>query len=368
MDAAAILLLITRIIAFALGLIVVLSAAVSAIKTFVVPRGIQDPLARLLFRTTNVIFRFLAHGKSYEEQDRIMAYYAPITLLLLPIVLLVVVQMGFMLLYWAVEPRPLFDLFELSGSSLLTLGSAERETYISKILEFAEATIGLILIALLIAYLPTMYAAFSRRETAVALWDGRAGTPPTVAMMISRTWRTGELTGLGEVWLGWQIWFSELEESHTSLAPLAFFRSPRPDRSWITAAGNVMDSAAFLLAAVDIPFEPKAAFCLRSGFLALRHIADYFNLPYDPDPDPADAISISRYEFEQVWQELAQDGVPLKKDREQAWLDFRGWRVNYDAVLLQLAGLIMAPYAPWISDRSAIVRSKPEHLQNRKKQ
>jgi hypothetical protein len=30
-----------------------------------------------------------------------------------------------------------------------------------------------------------------------------------------------------------------------------------------------------------------------------------------------------------------------------------GWRVNYDAVLVTLAGLVMAPYAPWSSDRSA---------------
>jgi len=284
-----------------------------------------------------------------------MAFYAPVTLLFLPVALLVVVQIGYMFLYWAVEPRPFFDLFELSGSSLLTLGSAERETYLSKILEFSEATIGLILIALLIAYLPTMYAAFSRRETAVALWDGRAESPPTVVAMITRTWRIGELTNMDDIWVAWQVWFSELEESHTSLASLAFFRSPRPDRSWITAAGNVLDSASYILAAVDAQMNPKAAFCVRSGFLALRHIGTYFKLDFDPNPNADTPISISQYEFDAVWDELVEEGVPLKADREQAWQDFKGWRVNYDAVLLQLAKLIMAPYAPWISDRSAII-------------
>lgn len=34
-----------------------------------------------------------------------------------------------------------------------------------------------------------------------------------------------------------------------------------------------------------------------------------------------------------------------------AWRDFAGWRVNYDTVLVALAGLTMAPYAPWSSDR-----------------
>jgi len=30
--------------------------------------------------------------------------------------------------------------------------------------------------------------------------------------------------------------WSELDESHTSLAALVFFRSRQPDRSWLTAA------------------------------------------------------------------------------------------------------------------------------------
>ncbi len=43
--------------------------------------------------------------------------------------------------------------------------------------------------------------------------------------------------------------------------------------------------------------------------------------------------------------------MPLKTDREQAWRDFAGWRVNDDSVLQQLAKLVMAPPAPWITDR-----------------
>ena len=42
----------------------------------------------------------------------------------------------------------------------------------------------------------------------------------------------------------------------------------------------------------------------------------------------------------------------LKGDREQGWRDFQGWRVNYDRPVIGLAGMVMAPYAPWSSDRS----------------
>jgi hypothetical protein len=72
-------------------------------------------------------------------------------------------------------------------------------------------------------------------------------------------------------------------------------------------------------------------------------------------------ISIDRREYDQVCRELAQAGVPLKPDLDQAWRDFAGWRVNYDQVLLALAALTMAPYAPWSSDRSMIARNGLRH-------
>ena len=51
---------------------------------------------------------------------------------------------------------------------------------------------------------------------------------------------------------------------------------------------------------------------------------------------------------------LEEVGIPIKSDRDQAWRDFAGWRVNYDTPLLSLAELTVAPYAPWTSDRSAL--------------
>ena len=97
------------------------------------------------------------------------------------------------------------------------------------------------------------------------------------------------------------------------------------------------------------------------GYLSLRRIAHFFGIPYDADPEPDSPISIARDEFDEVCQKLEEVGVPLKADRDQAWRDFSGWRVNYDEVLVNLAGLTMAPYAEWSSDRSIRyrVRTKP---------
>lgn len=344
-----------RILVAVLGVVIVLGTVISAVNTFIVPRGINVWLTRAVFGTVRFFFNIRARkANSYEAQDRIMALYAPLTLFILPIVLLSAILLGYMCIYWALETRPIATLFTLSGSSLLTLGYASVDTVIYKILEFSEATIGLILIALLIAYLPTMYSAFSQREAEVAMLEARAGTPPTFVGMIGRSHRIGELDSLVEVWISWQEWFANIEESHTSLAPLSFFRSPRPERSWITAAGTVLDGAAIVLSTVDVKWEPRAALCIRAGYLALRSIADFFGVSYDANPAPDAPISISRSEFDQVYEELAAQDVPLKPDRDQAWQDYTGWRVNYDTVLLQLAALTMAPYGMWSSDRSAV--------------
>jgi hypothetical protein len=113
-----------------------------------------------------------------------------------------------------------------------------------------------------------------------------------------------------------------------------------------------LDAAALMSSTVDIPRTPEAQLCIRAGFVALRHIADFFNIQHHPDPHfPDQPISISRQEFDEACDQMAAAGVPIKADREQAWQDFAGWRVNYDTVLLALAQLLMAPYAPWSSDR-----------------
>ena len=342
-----------RVAAFVAGGFVVVYTILSAIRIFVLPRPAQVLLFRLVFQNFRRLFDLRARKTdTYADRDRVMALYAPISLFFIPIVLMSLVLMGFMSIYWALSPLSLVESFKLSGSALLTLGSFTNDEPLLMVFEFAEALLGMILVALLIAYLPTIYSAFTRRETQVQLLEGCAGTPPSPWELISRSHRTGELDQLREFWAEWQIWFAEIEESHTSLAALAFFRSPRPELSWITAAGVVLDAAALMLSTVDTRREPRAAFCIRSGYLALRQIAMFFGVPYSEDPAPTDPIAITREEFDQACDYLAEQDVPLLSDRDQAWRDYAGWRVNYDKELISLAGLTMAPYAPWSSDRS----------------
>jgi hypothetical protein len=179
-------------------------------------------------------------------------------------------------------------------------------------------------------------------------------------MLFARYETIGRLEYIEEdLFVRWEQWFVDIEESHTSQPALVFFRSPYPERSWINAAGLVLDTAALRASVVDIPRDSRTDLMIRTGFLALRHIADYFDMTYDPDPARGDPISVTRREFDLALVELRAAGLPLRADRDQAWLDFAGWRVNYDSVLIQLAQMVMAPPAQWITDRGEQPRYSP---------
>jgi hypothetical protein len=314
-------------------------------------------LTRWIARINTKVFGLVARpAHSYERRDKVMALYGPITLLTLPAAWLAMILGAFTLIYYAVDDVPIGTAIRYSGSALFTLGFMTSQETDAVAVVFVEAAIGLALLALLISYLPTIYAAFSKREVAVTRLSVRAGTPPTPGELLERAQRAGFAHRLDDLFEEWELWFVELEETHTSLVILNFFRSPNPDRSWVTAAGAILDAASIRMAAVDEPFSPSGGLCIRAGFTSLRAIGSYFGIGFDPDPSPDDPISVDRAEFDEVLDRLAAAGVPLKPDRDQAWRDFSGWRVNYDHVLIALAGMTMAPYAPWVSDRTPIGR------------
>jgi hypothetical protein len=338
---------------FALGVALVGLVIDSALRTFVLPRGATPIVSRATFIGLRAVFNTIARAaRSYDGRDSVMALYGPVGLLLLPVVWILMVLGAYTAMFHALGVEGFERAFEMSGSSLFTLGFVRPPDLATNALAFAEAATGLGLLSLLIAYLPTIYSSFSRREVRVAQLEVRAGRPPAGVNVLVRAQQMERFHLLDDFWRTWQEWFTEIEETHVSIGVLSFFRSPVGHRSWLTASGAVLDAASLRLAAVDLPFDPEAGFCVRAGFFALRAIADYFGITYDPDPHPGDAISITRDEFEEACETLVAAGLPVRSDRDAAWFDFTGWRVNYDVPLLALAGFVMVPYAPWSSDRS----------------
>src|SRR6266852_129991 len=116
------LLIILHILAFVSGFILVLYTLKSAIRSFVLPRSAPDNLSRVVFVLIRLIFNFrLKHLRTYEERDHMMALFAPISLLTLPVAWLTLILIGYMGMFWAIGVPSWWLAYNVSGSSLLTL-------------------------------------------------------------------------------------------------------------------------------------------------------------------------------------------------------------------------------------------------------
>src|SRR5216683_128480 len=104
------------------GVVIVIAVFDSALRTFVLPRGVSTTISRFVFIALRHVFDLLAReGRSYESRDRVMALFA------LVFFWMALVVASFTLIYrGAFEVSTWSHAFELSGSSFFTLGFAAK--------------------------------------------------------------------------------------------------------------------------------------------------------------------------------------------------------------------------------------------------
>ena len=348
-----------RDLAAAVGALLILATGWSVIGTVVVPRRIRSRLPRTVAIAVDATFHFVAdHFDSYEPRDRILAAEAPIQLILQIVVWLAAFEVGFGLLMWPfVGTAGLSGAFEQAGSALCTLGYLTPRSSPVVALDSLATLSGLGTVALQIGYLPTLYAAFNRREALVTLLDSRAGVPSWGPELLART-HYGLGTGvsavgeLPELFEEWERWSADVAESHTTYVTLVNFRSPRALSSWVTAQLAVLDAAALYLSLLpDAPSAVSARLCLRGGFTCLTAVARARGFAIPDEADPNDGIALTFEEFVDATDRLARVDFPLERSREEAWLDFVGWRTNYEAAAYAIARAVDAPPALWSGPR-----------------
>jgi hypothetical protein len=344
-------------LAFGVGLIVVIGTLFSVAGTLVVPRAINSRISRTVERGLDVAFLLLVwRVRSFERRDRILAWQSPLSLLTRLAVWLGLLVVGFALLLLPSLNGRVGQAFSDAGSSMFTLGYAAPVGTGSTTLEYLAAFTGLVVIGLQVGYLPTLYAAFNRRETEVSLLGSRAGVPAWGPEILARTrWgiEDSNITPvLEKLFTSWERTAAELAESHTTYLTLARLRSPRPMSHWLTSLVAVMDAAALHLALAPSR-EPRLAarLALRMGFVALEQIARTMlrSVPEESDPDAP--VSVSYDDFRGATAMLRELGYPIERSDEEAWPHFRGWRANYDAIALMLAKQLDAPPALWTGTR-----------------
>ena len=160
---------------FVLGLLVVLATGVSVLFTMVLPRtpaGIAK-VSLWVNRGVRIVFIGLTRfARSYEAKDAILAPVGPIAL----VAQLAVWAAGFILgfgLMLEATTHDLADSLLQSVGSVFTVGAIHPGGAENLPIDVTAGAIWVVVVALQIAYLPALYAAFSQREGLVAMLERR---------------------------------------------------------------------------------------------------------------------------------------------------------------------------------------------------
>ena len=355
--------------AVVVGLVIVGAVLISALETVVLPRNAFTRITRFTFA---VIDRVLVHRhRSGARADNLRALDGPVALVSLPMVWMLSVIVGFTLIFWGVDSGSLPHSFDISGSSVTTLGFAAPAGSVRTWITFVEAIIGLGLVALLISYLPTIYGAHHDREKGITTLRPFTGTPPSGVGLIANLHRFDALDN-PDLWESATQWLLELGQTHCAFPALCYFPETSAENSWVASVGSLLDTGALLLSANPLSLSDDANRAHQGPMLVLAHgvttiveIGRAAGLPIGPPvtlmsliPDesrPPPDISVTRVEFETALDRLADIVAVPPEERDAAWRRFALVRSVYDPAVRGLAGLTMAVPAPWTTDRPARV-------------
>jgi hypothetical protein len=341
-----------RWLGFAVGLILLLSTASSVIKTLLIPRANHSVYGTVTGWLVRGIFRKItARVTDLRHRERILSASGPAWLIVLLVVWLAALLFGYALLLWPLKQGSFGIALEESGSSIFTLGFVRPTGPAPAAIVFLAAASGLALVAMLIAYLPVLYAAFNRRETQVTTLEALAGAPPWGPELLARQALIGDVAYLPKVYERWTEWAADISESHTNYRTLVYFRSPDPQASWLLSLIAVLDAAALHLACNPRSAPPEARPLLRVGYITMRRLAKGVGIRVSDDPHPDDPLELTREEFDAAIDRMRRAGWEFERGADDAWPHFHGWRVNYESAAYALASFLDLPPAVWSGSR-----------------
>ena len=331
-----------------------------AFETVILPRRVTRPyrLARFYFRTVWRTAAPIARSiRSAKLREACLAYFGPLSLLMLFGFWALVLVFMFALLHWSAESVRMAsgqigtfraDLY-LSGSTFFTLGMGDVTpgTTAGRVLSVTEAGIGFGFLAIIISYLPTLYGAFSQREVNISLLDARAGSPPTAAELLRRHGRERSMNGLAPYLRDWETWSAQLMESHLTYPVLCYFRSQHDNQSWLSAFTAILDVCALLIAygEGETKWQAQLTFAIsRHAVADLSQLLRRKPVPFAVDRLPAKDIPKIR--------SLLMDSVAPAEAEGCEW-KLRELRKMYEPYVNSLSRFLLMPVPTWGTEPGA---------------
>jgi hypothetical protein len=340
------------------GLALILIIFYDLFQSVVLPRPAINQLAtvKYLLRGSWIIWRWIGNRRSsVPKRERWLAMYGPLAVLSMFGVwaLALVLAYGLLIDGMRDQIRPAPDTF---GTSLyfsattlvpLSYGDLVPVGFPARLVIVAESATGVILGALAITLLFSLYQSFQRREELVVTLDAFAGAPPSGAQILETAEAHGMREELIKTFDDWRQWAAAVLESHLAYPMLLFFRSSHDNEAWLNSFGAVMDAAVLVMSAVEDKSQGPAKLMYRVGNHLVQDLSWYFRRW----AVRADTPVIERFEFEQVLERLQKAGYKCRP-AEKAWSDFAELRSSYAAPINGLARALAIIPAQWISDRT----------------
>ncbi len=347
-----------RYVFFALGLLLVVIDGNSVVGTLIVPRQAGGRLMVWVDRVNHAWFGLVTSPiADFRRRDRVLAAEAAVLLICQLLVWLGVAYLGFTLMLWPFVHGGFTEALDTAGPALWFIGDSSVHGWGERLIQYAAAFFGLVTVTLQIAYLPTLYSAFNRRETDIALLNAPGGRavlgPGTAGPDALRA-------GLRAV--------HHRHPARPLRAVGALGRRHRGKPHHVPAAGPVpLAPAAVLLgdrAAIgarfgrDVPGGVPGGRAHRAGpavpaqrLPVLRRHRPHAGYDGAPGARRSMGISLTYDDFLKGIAHLRKVDFPIERDPADAWPDFLGWRVNYEQAAYAVARAVDAVPALWSGPR-----------------
>jgi hypothetical protein len=337
-----------------LGIALLLTVLWDAFETVVLPRHVtrSHRLARFFFRVIWSVWTVFAGWiRSVKTRETYLSFFGPLSMLLLLAFWAVMLALSFAMLLWSlggVVGTPLGNAsfqaaLYFSGTTFFTLGLGDvlPLTTLARVIAVAEAGTGFGFLAIMIAYLPTLYSGLSEREVSISLLDARAGSPPTAGELLRRHSAHGMREGLAAYLREWEGASAHLMETHLTYPFLCFFRSQHDNQSWLAAFTAILDVCALLIAYTEGETKWQAQLTFAIARHAVADLCDVLRVrPWPPNPDrlpPEDLPEIRTF--------LLGCGLPMQTEPADRKLhELRGM---YEPYLNALSRLLWMPLPTW---------------------
>jgi hypothetical protein len=241
------------------------------------------------------------------------------------------------------------DLYFSAGAFVSASTPSEPVGGLGKTLQIAEAANGLAFLAIAIGYLPALFQAFSRRESAVARLDPRAGSPPSPGRLLERSGERGGWAELDEYLLEWERWTAELMETHLSYPILGYFRSQHIEQNWLAALTTIVDASAYALAYGPEGSTEAAELTFRIGSHALGDLGYTLSTrQVERDPEPRSRDRLPPEDLDALRRRLEGSGLHSETDEEACAERLAELRSTYEPFAIAMSRHLALDLPDWL--------------------